>query len=135
MDKAVLTIVAGSAILLFGSTFVSAQAMPSKGEDLPAAIVRLMDKYRPALGITIITGEICDTVTERSLHEASESLGFLTPEIWTAGFGHPLAPKGALRAKFSRDAQFLRNQHLLIFVNDAYDYCEAKIENVSGFDF
>ena len=100
--------------------------------ELASGIVRLMDEHISRLGFTLITDEICPLVTETYLLEAAAELPELSPQTWTAGMGHPLAPSGSLRADFSRNAQFLRNQHLLIFVSDEHDYCEAKIENVSG---
>lgn len=100
--------------------------------DLANKIVQLMDKYLPKQGVTIITDEICAFVTESSLQEASEELRELKPQIWTAGVGHPSAPSGSLRAAFSRGAQFLRSQYLLIYVSDEQEYCEAKIENGSA---
>lgn len=107
-------------------------APPNPDGDLANKIVQLMDKYLPELGLTIITGEICAFVTENSLQKASEELSELNPQTWTAGVGHPSAPSGSFRARFSRNAQFLRNQYLLIYVSDEDKYCEAKIENVSG---
>ena len=104
----------------------------SPSSDLAKKIVQLMDKYLPELGLTIVTDEICNFATERSLQKASDELKELSPQTWSAGVGHPLAPTGSFRVEFSRDAQFLRNQHLLIYVSDEHQYCEAKIENVPG---
>jgi len=110
-----------------------ALANPAQADDLAKSIVRLMDQYLPQFGVTLITDEICDLVSETALLQAAKALPELDPQTWTAGVGHPLAPLGSLRARFTRDAQFLRNQYLLIYVSDQQDYCEAKIENVSGF--
>jgi hypothetical protein len=107
-------------------------APPNPAGDLGNKIVQLMDKYLPELGLTIITEEICAIVTESSLQKASEELSQLNPQTWTTGVGHPSAPSGSFRAEFSRDAQFLRNQYLLIYVSDEHKYCEAKLENVPG---
>lgn len=107
-------------------------ASPTPVGNFSYKIVQLMDKYLTELGVTVITDEICALVTENSLYRAVEDLGELNPQIWTAGVGHPSAPSGSLRAEFSRDAQFLRNQNLLIYVSDKHKFCEAKIENVPG---
>ena len=107
-------------------------APPNPDGDLANRIVQLMDKYLPERGLTIITEEICAFVTETSLQKASEELSELNSQTWTAGVGHPSAPSGSFRAEFSRDAQFLRNQYLRIYVSDEHKYCEAIIDNVSG---
>lgn len=107
-------------------------APPNPDGDLANKIPQLMDKYLPELGLTIITGEICAFVTESSLQKASEELRELNPQTWTAGVGHLSTPSGSFRAEFSRDAQFLRNQYLRIYVSDEHKYCEAIIENLSG---
>jgi hypothetical protein len=91
-----------------------------------------MDEHLPKLGLTIITEDICDLVSETSLREAFGELGTFSPEMWKAGVGYPKTPSGSLRAEFSRDSQFLYSQHLLISVSDKDQYCEAKIENVFG---
>ena len=112
--------------------FTPVQAVSMESRELATSIVQLMDKYLPQLGVTIITDEICHLVSERALREAADDLTELTPKTWTAGAGDPLAPSGSLRARFSRNAQFLRNQYLLIYTSDDHKYCEAKIENVPG---
>ena len=91
-----------------------------------------MDEYLPNIGVIIITDKICDLVSETSLKEAFGELGSLSPEIWKAGAGFPKTPLGSLRAAFSGDSKFLYNQKLLIVVSDKDQYCEAKIDNVSG---
>jgi len=105
---------------------------PNPSSALARKIVQLMDEYLPKRGLTIITGEICDLVSETSLNQAIGELGTLRPETWKAGVGYPQTPLGSLRARFSRDSQFLYNQDLLIYVSDKDQYCEAKIENVFG---
>lgn len=125
-DKIVL-VGSMSLLLLWGCG-----APPTQASDLANKIVQLMDKHLPELGQTIITEEICAFVTESSLKTASEELSELRPQTWAAGVGHPSAPTGSLRVEFSRGAQFLRNQYLLIYVSDKHEYCEAKIENRSG---
>ncbi|UJW84456.1 hypothetical protein [Devosia sp. SL43] len=106
----------------------------NSSENIPISIriIHLMEKYFEAMGGTIVTGEICDVVSEASLRQAPDFLPDFEAEIWNAGPGHPFAPPGSTLASFKRDAQSLRIQELMIAVSDSEQYCEATIFNVSG---